>query len=142
VGGKLLLAALVALGLLTSSRDKQPLLIDKASAQAPAVQCVIPKSRPIPKGAAPNSTYWSSGIPPKRFQGNTKIPVEFATPEEIQRKCGINNRPVCGVRIYACHTGEKLVMPNPCDYPVQGLYTALLCHEIAHVNKWPATHGD
>lgn len=94
---------------------------------------------PIPTSAPPNSSYTNSGMPPTRYQGNTSVTIEFASPDEVNRRCA-GGVPVCGFRFYACRRGDKLIMPNPC--PSGQAYSSLLCHEIAHMNGWPATHGD
>ena len=69
--------------------------------------------------------------------------VQRADQGEIQRVCEAKfGAPPAGMRTNACDTGERMVMPNPCNFPDTDRYAHLLCHELGHANGWPPTHGD
>jgi hypothetical protein len=90
---------------------------------------------------APNSTLYSDGTPPVRFQGEAAEVVVFVN--DVEPYCGKAENP--NYRIIAC-TGIKdgtpvTVLPNPCAFNDQ-YYAHIACHEKGHVLGWPATHGD
>lgn len=70
--------------------------------------------------------------PPARFQGNTSAAVVFTDAAMIARACPSTPNPV------ACTRGRTIYMPNACAW--SDPYAVLLCHEIGHVNSWPADH--
>jgi antirestriction protein ArdC len=37
---------------------------------------------------------------------------------------------------------EQFTMPNPCKWPNHSEYQRMACHELSHVNGWPADHSD
>ena len=76
--------------------------------------------------------------PPVRFTGDNATTVAFVNSSLIDRLCGM--APL-GFKTLAC-TGERvMVLPNPCAYPDEDAYAHLACHELGHVNLWPADHG-
>jgi hypothetical protein len=92
---------------------------------------------------APHSTLYSDGTPPARFQSDSAAIILFVSGDGVEQLCG---KSPPGLRTMACTKTPPdkpplMVMPNPClveyDY-----YAHLLCHELGHVNGWPATHGD
>jgi hypothetical protein len=143
-------AALAALCIIALAA--RPAAIEEAPAAEPIMalvqQCAPRQPWPaISANAAPNSTYEAVDKPiPARFQAPVNgVRVDFASAAEVDRVCA-GGKPVCGRRFYACAFKAKLLLlPNPCDVPGaprgEG-YAGLLCHELAHLNGWPATHGD
>ena len=92
---------------------------------------------------APNSTIYSEGPPPERFQKAATLTLELSDQAGIDRKCqALFGRLPDGLKANACHTGDRVIMPNPCSFPQTETYARLLCHELGHENGWPATHGD
>ena len=111
---------------------------------APAATVSAQESCPAPIAVpetvtTPNATYYSDGMPPARYRGNARATVRFSSQDEIVDLCG---RPPCGLVVLACQQHKQLVMPNPCTYGAADKYAKLLCHELGHLNGWPATHGD
>lgn len=81
--------------------------------------------------------------PPKRFQGDTiSTRVEFTS--DVAGRCAeVGLRDVADTIVNACAiVGTKrreIIIGNPCrEY---GAYARHLCHEIGHLNGWPADHG-
>lgn len=113
--------------------------------EPPKEKCIPPEFAPapppIPKNAPPNSTYIFSGAPPERFMKNNEIEIQFESEEDVEHICRDGKPKVCGYKVLGCYKAGRLVMPNPCKYLDQK-YAKLLCHELAHVNKWPPYHGD
>ena len=92
-------------------------------------------------GGAEPSLY-TNVHPPARFQRDTSFVLEVRDQAGINRICDpLFGRPPAGMKTDACHTGRKVVAPNPCSYPQTETYARLLCHEMAHANGWPPTHG-
>lgn len=136
---KLALAGVVAFVLSTC---EQPTAADYAPTAAKT--CVPPQIVLRKPGInyPPNATYQSNGAPPLRFRGDRSVQIQFASPDEVERLCGVT-KPICGFRLMACARGNKLIMPNPCGAnSIVEPYGKLLCHEMAHANGWPAYHGD
>jgi hypothetical protein len=77
--------------------------------------------------------------PPERYQGNTSAAVHFSDRLEAERICTER----VGRASTACANigGPNIWIENPCHVADQHWYPALLCHELAHVNSWPADHG-
>lgn len=92
---------------------------------------------------APNSSLFSDARPPARYQAEATVTLKFAEQDQIDAAChpryGV---PPAGMKTDACATGRTIIAPNPCEYDETDRYAHLLCHEMAHVNGWPATHGD
>lgn len=92
---------------------------------------------------APNSTRFSDGRPPDRFQDDRTVTVQFTDQRGINEACHPRfGPPPAGMKTNACATGRRVIAPNPCDYPESETFAHLLCHELAHMNGWPSTHGD
>jgi hypothetical protein len=74
-------------------------------------------------------------IPPAEFQKNNGAQVEFVSDFRLVEVCK-------NARAVACSgmVGDEHVIwvQNPCK--VGGYYAAVLCHELGHVNGWPADH--
>lgn len=73
--------------------------------------------------------------PPKRYQGDAVAAVSFQT----SPTCGGATHEA-GVSVEACAGGGWINAPNPCQWPGTDTYAQLLCHEVGHVNGWPANH--
>ena len=86
----------------------------------------------------------SAVLPPAQYQVDASSFVRFGDRVDIQRECTgrVGNHSI------ACATigGGSIWIENPCDvYQADRSqhYAALLCHELGHVNGWPADHvGD
>jgi len=86
---------------------------------------------------APNSTLYSDGIPPARYQGNNSLALTVV--DDLNTVCGT---PPPGKHFLGCVRGGRTFMPNPCRTASEHPYPRILCHELGHVNGWPGTHGD
>jgi hypothetical protein len=92
---------------------------------------------------APNSTTISDARPPQRFHDDRTVTVQFTDQTGINRVCHPRfGAPPAGMKTNACATGKRVVAPNPCEFDQSDAYAHLLCHELGHMNGWPATHGD
>jgi hypothetical protein len=92
---------------------------------------------------AANSTPYSDGAPPARFQKDVTVTIEMREQAGIDAGCrALFGAPPSGMKTNACYTGAKVIMPNPCTYPETDTYAHMLCHEIGHANGWAPTHGD
>lgn len=112
-----------------------------ASEPQMAVRCNPPQSPPVGVNVAPNSTWQSAGWPPQRFQRNNAVRVTFTSGVAVTNICA-GGVPPCGYVVLACQRASGLILPNPCTYSHSDEYARLVCHELAHLNGWPATHGD
>lgn len=94
--------------------------------------------------AADGPTPYSDARPPARFQGSITMRMQFVAPSEVTTRCVAigDDPPPCGYTWLACTMIERResIFPNPCASPGDP-YADLLCHELAHANGWPATHG-
>jgi hypothetical protein len=91
--------------------------------------------------SAPISLF-TDAPPPERFQNNTHFTIEVADQTRIDAVCqGQFGAPPSGMKTDACTTAGRVLMPNPCTFSKSDAYARLLCHEMAHVNGWPSTHG-
>ena len=88
----------------------------------------------------PNATYYSDKLPPQRFRSNGRVLVRFADQRTIDRECG---KAPCNMVTLGClQSSVIMILPNPCSYGPDDDYAVLVCHELGHLNGWPATHGD
>ncbi|HEX8569373.1 MAG TPA: hypothetical protein VF699_05550 [Caulobacteraceae bacterium] len=102
-----------------------------------ALAAAAPSTAP----AAP--TPFSDGRPPAQFQGSATVTIEVGDQARIDRVCHpLFGRPPEGMKTDACHTGERVVLPNPCTFPQSDGYAKILCHELGHANGWSANHDD
>lgn len=74
--------------------------------------------------------------PPKAYQTNTTAMVRFEDTQKVWNACDR------GPSVVGCARGVAITMPNPCQWPDDETYAQLLCHEMAHVNGWPANHPE
>lgn len=85
-----------------------------------------------------------NGWPPMRFRGDVVLDsVEFLTPAKIPARCGVKKS---GQIVEACaymrsNGKHTVILPNPCKAPAADDWARLTCHEIGHLNGWPADHG-
>ena len=70
--------------------------------------------------------------PPARYQGDVTAGVVFTSEGRVQRMC-----PQISYAV-GCTVGGTIYVPNPCRW--NDPYATLLCHEMGHVNGWPAGH--
>lgn len=77
-------------------------------------------------------------LPPIEYQRNNGARIVFATRQELHRRCSSSHAAACTDKI-----GDEWIifMPNPCNEPKREAYAMKLCHELGHVNGWPADHG-
>lgn len=105
-------------------------------------------SEPIPTIAlaalaALGANLFTDARPPERFQSDAAFTVEVRDQKGINRVCHpLFGVPPAGMKTDACSTEGRVIMPNPCDFAETERYARMLCHEMAHVNGWPPTHGD
>jgi hypothetical protein len=110
-----------------------------ATLAAATLRCTAPP--PVPPGLPAGSTYVSDARPPARFQHEARSTVVTVPAAEVDRLCRPPGEPpVCGARILACTQDGVITAPNPCAFRGDA-YAELLCHEQAHRNGWPGTHG-
>lgn len=90
----------------------------------------------------PNSTPFSDGIPPVRYQKENGSIVLFL--DDISTVCGKSGDPK--MILIACQFEKDkapiLVLPNPCKFAGIDWYARIACHELGHRNGWPRLHGD
>lgn len=75
-------------------------------------------------------------LPPSRYQDNVVTAIEFGT---VVMRCGHLAGP--GQRVLSCASTKPtkvMVVPHPCQS--SGEYAKIVCHELGHVNGWPADH--
>lgn len=77
------------------------------------------------------------GWPPVRFTQDTQAQVSFVAPNKVAKACDEKDPQHL---LEACQFGGKIVLPNPCTFPLTDSYARLACHELAHVNNWPGDH--
>ena len=76
-------------------------------------------------------------VPPIRYQRDAIATVEFITAERIIPRCIERGAMVLA---NACSDTKLITITNPCAYQGES-YARRLCHEMAHVNGWPADHS-
>ena len=76
--------------------------------------------------------------PPVRFQSDTTASVEFIAAERIIPRCLERGAMILA---NACADRELITITNPCAYPGES-YARRLCHELGHINSWPADHSN
>ena len=69
------------------------------------------------------------------FRQNVRVMVQFENPENVNSLCLMLGVPY---RAGACANSQVIIAPNPCLY--RGEYAEMMCHELRHVNGWPADH--
>lgn len=92
--------------------------------------------------AAVGANLFTDARPPERYQNPAKFTVEVHDQRGIERICQpLFGTPPAGMKTDACSTDGRVIMPNPCTFSATDQYARMLCHEMAHVNGWPPTHG-
>ena len=82
----------------------------------------------------------NSGYPPVRYHKDDFALVAFTS--DVEAICG---KGAPGYRIIACAYSERrvVIMPNPCSMEFTGeQFARIMCHEMGHIQGWPATHDD
>jgi hypothetical protein len=74
--------------------------------------------------------------PPVRYQADTTASVEFMAAERIMPRCLERG---AAVLANACADRSLITITNPCAYQGES-YAKRLCHEMGHINGWPADH--
>lgn len=82
-------------------------------------------------------------MPPRAYQGDavatkvtfTKDPSSYCVSEGLDPSAAYNTQ-ACAI---ISQSRKELVVPNPCLS--SGNYAKILCHEIGHINGWPANHS-
>jgi hypothetical protein len=77
-------------------------------------------------------------MPPARFQANTTATVEFLAAEMIIPRCLERGAMILA---NACADTKLITITNPCNYQGES-YARRLCHELGHINSWPADHSN
>lgn len=68
--------------------------------------------------------------------------IEFVAASRLEHACAERGAKMERAEggLEACADRLMVTMVNPCDPTVSGWYARTLCHELAHVNGWPADH--
>ena len=86
------------------------------------------------------ATLFSSAAPPERYRQDATFTLSVTDQPTIEATCQpLFGIPPEGRETLGCTTATTVVLPNPCGFP-EDEYARMLCHELAHVNGWPATH--
>ena len=73
--------------------------------------------------------------PPEQYQTSRRASIEFMDKGQARAFCTT----FTGTPAIACANQHLIWIENPCLHQGQS-YADLLCHELAHVNAWPANH--
>lgn len=80
-------------------------------------------------------------LPPLEYNKpvNKVVEVTFTHPVLVHLACG-GDIP-SDLQIFACArvNGNRMIVPDPCLHTEES-YARLLCHELGHINGWPADH--
>jgi hypothetical protein len=76
--------------------------------------------------------------PPARYQRDTTASVEFIAAEMIIPRCIERGAMILA---NACADTKLITITNPCNYQGES-YARRLCHELGHINSWPADHSN
>jgi hypothetical protein len=77
--------------------------------------------------------------PPARFQADRRhIDVAFLSGPALAAVCGTPKLP--GAYYFGCSNGGWIAIENPCQQQASDRYARELCHELGHLNGWPANH--
>lgn len=88
-------------------------------------------------------SYVDSGMPPVRFRADNAAVVIFTGRQGIDQMCGVAGPNYIVLACTHSINGTPVVtMPNPCGYGDTEAFAKIMCHEMGHVNGWPADHGD
>lgn len=77
-------------------------------------------------------------VPPKQYQG--PMATRINTTDNYLKACAAATTINEFGPAIACYLNGVVIVPNACTWPGHELYAALLCHEFAHVNGYPADH--
>lgn len=76
--------------------------------------------------------------PPQAYQADTTATVEFIQAEKVMPRCLERGAKTLA---NACADTKLITITNPCAYPGES-YAKRLCHELGHINRWPANHSN
>jgi hypothetical protein len=89
------------------------------------------------------SALFSDAAPPQRYREATSFTLVIADQNRIERTCQpLFGKPGDGQKTLGCTVGKTVTLPNPCDFPETDTYARMVCHELGHINGWPATHDE
>ena len=89
------------------------------------------------------ATLFSNSAPPERYTRDASLVLSISDQAGIEQTCQpLFGVPPPGRKTLGCTVGDTVTLPNPCTFPETETYARMLCHELGHVNGWPATHGD
>lgn len=74
-------------------------------------------------------------MPPRQFQGGTEARIAFMAQDQVNWLCNTKRQ---ANTLQACVIDGTIIAPNPCQAP--GPYARIMCHEMAHINGYPAEH--
>lgn len=81
--------------------------------------------------------------PEGEMRSAVAIRVEFVDAGDIGLRCAERGAVAFGrptLNALSCSSHVMMSLPNPCSLTDAGWYANLLCHEMGHVNGWPASH--
>ena len=89
----------------------------------------------------PKPTPFSNGRPPARSQANATVTLQLADQAGIDAIChAAFGKPPANMKTDGCQLGDRIVLPNPCEFAETDRYAAMLCHELGHANGWTSLH--
>lgn len=103
-----------------------------------SLAALLPGLNSLPPRPIPSATYQGDNITGVIFNGG---------PDEVDSFCKtVLNYKEPNVQLVGCEMrmkkgGTIIVVENPCRYP-DDRYARHVCHELGHVNGWPADHPD
>lgn len=114
------------------------------TADAPAIEGAPGRQRVIRTAfAAIALASWGYGTPnfdgppPLPFQRDNSATIVFTDPPHIAAECKMDTDDIEGCSDIG-PVFRKIWITNPCR--VREHYAQILCHELGHVNGWPANH--
>lgn len=81
---------------------------------------------------------WNADVPPKKYQGDAQIIVEFVDVAKVVERCKHPDSKGCTTFADDTDGTERalrMVVANPCAFPAEK-YARIICHELGHIHKW------
>lgn len=104
-------------------------------------------AQPVPglvKASFSNSSKLAVPVQPatRELSAWDNVIVEFVDAGDVEMRCAERGAKLAAsdAAVLSCADRLMLTVVNPCTSKEQGWYTRTLCHELAHVNGWPADH--
>jgi hypothetical protein len=73
---------------------------------------------------------------------NGALKFNFVSPDLVAQHCRQHNLQLAGeLSSPYCVGADVITLGNPCRSSLPGWFERTLCHELAHVNGWPADHS-